>query len=471
MDVHEEPHQLGHRHRGVRVVELDGVLLVEGGEVLLSLLVDADHVLERAGHEEVLLLEPQPLAPHHLVVGVEDLGDVLRVHLLVHRAPVVPLVEGVEVEGLGGLRLPEAQEVRRAVAVAEDRHVVGDAAHDALRHPAHAVAAALVLEALRAAAQAHVVGDLRARGLPGVAEGQPLVGLLDLPPVADQLVEDPELVADPVAERRDPERRERVHVAGREPPEPAVAEAGLLLLGEDVVEVVAELGHGLPRLLLQAEVQEVVAQVGPQEELGREVADGAAGPLEVRLARRHPPAHDVAAHRQRQRQVAVVGRRRLREAPQRGEEGLPELLLHGLDDRPIGHASLRGGPVPAEHSAACRAPRLAPAVWRRPALVCRVRAVGIALISWLDSLSEPLCAPWLSAPFSPPLAPPGWRPRPRRPLRPRARPPRCRSCPLLSTAAGRGRYRPPSAPSPSTSPSSTPGTGTRRRSMRPCRLR
>ena len=92
----------------------------------------------------------------------------------------------------------------------------------------------------------------------------------------DQLVEDAELVADAVADRRDRERRERVHVAGGEPAEAAVAEARLLLLGQDPVEVVPELGHRLPRLGLDAEVQQVVREVGPEQELGRQVADGAA---------------------------------------------------------------------------------------------------------------------------------------------------------------------------------------------------
>jgi hypothetical protein len=99
VDVNEQTHQLGHPERGVGVVELHRVLLVEHGEVVASPLpVDPDHVLQRARHEEVLLLEAQPLAPHELVVRVEDLGDVLGVHLLVHGAPVVPLVEGLEVE-------------------------------------------------------------------------------------------------------------------------------------------------------------------------------------------------------------------------------------------------------------------------------------------------------------------------------------------------------------------------------------
>ena len=67
------------------------------------------------------------------------------------------------------------------------------------------------------------------RDLPRVAEAQPLVGLLDLPAVDDLLLEDAELVADAVAERGHLQRRQRVEEAGREAPEAAVAEAGLVL--------------------------------------------------------------------------------------------------------------------------------------------------------------------------------------------------------------------------------------------------
>jgi hypothetical protein len=42
-----------------------------------------DHVLQRAGDEEVLLLEAQLLAGLGLVVGVEHLGDGLGLHLFV----------------------------------------------------------------------------------------------------------------------------------------------------------------------------------------------------------------------------------------------------------------------------------------------------------------------------------------------------------------------------------------------------
>jgi hypothetical protein len=68
-----------------------------------------------------------------------------------------------------------------------------------------------------------------------------------LPAIADLLVEDPEFVADSVADRRDLKRRERIEVAGREPPEAAAAEARLFFLVEKFLEIEAELLHSLLR--------------------------------------------------------------------------------------------------------------------------------------------------------------------------------------------------------------------------------
>src|SRR5262245_50612661 len=85
--------------------------------------------------------------------------------------------------------------------------------------------------------------NLGARDLPRIAEAKPLVRHLHLPAIVDLLVEDPEFVADAVADRRDLERRERIKVAGREPPEAAVAEPRLFFLVEEFVEIETELLH------------------------------------------------------------------------------------------------------------------------------------------------------------------------------------------------------------------------------------
>ena len=112
--VDQQAHQLGHGDRRVGVVELDGELLVEARPGRpASLDAGADHVLQRAGDEEVLLLQPQLLARLGLVVGVEHLGDVLGDHLVLDRAVVVADVEGRKSKDSQRLGLPQAQRVAR----------------------------------------------------------------------------------------------------------------------------------------------------------------------------------------------------------------------------------------------------------------------------------------------------------------------------------------------------------------------
>ena len=93
--------------------------------------MDAQHVLQRAGDEEILLLEPELLALQRTVVRVEHLADRLGGDLLRDRAVVVADVERPEAERIDRLGAPQAQQVRRVDAIPEDRRVMGDALDDA----------------------------------------------------------------------------------------------------------------------------------------------------------------------------------------------------------------------------------------------------------------------------------------------------------------------------------------------------
>ncbi len=101
--VDEQAHQFGDGDRRMRVVQLRGELLVQALARDTLDFQDAQHVLQRAAHEEELLLQAQLLALQVLVVRVQDLGEVLRRNLLVDRAVVITAVEGREIKGLGGL--------------------------------------------------------------------------------------------------------------------------------------------------------------------------------------------------------------------------------------------------------------------------------------------------------------------------------------------------------------------------------
>ena len=262
------------------------------------------------------------------VVRIQHFRDRFRLHLVVHRAVVVAVIERLEVERFDGLGFPKPQRVAGGDAVAGDRRVVGHAAHFGLRNPAHAIAVLLVGERLRASAEFHLIRDLRARDLPRVAVLQPFVGDLGLPAVADDLIENAELIADAVADRGHFDRGERIHVTRREPPESAVAKAGFLLLRNDVVEIVAKRAQRFTRRFGNAEIEQIVRKVWTGQIFRGEIRDAARVLSAVAGDAFDTALKDPVAHSQRERDVKIVFRRDTFEPA----EAVAKILEKGLLD-------------------------------------------------------------------------------------------------------------------------------------------
>src|SRR5581483_2358239 len=101
--------------------------------------------------------------------------------------------------------------------------------------------APLVVDMLDAAAEMDVIDHLRPLQLPGIAEGQPFVGIFLLPAILDDLAEQAVIIADAIADCRDLQRRHALHEAGGEPSEAAIAERGIEHLEQPyIVERVGE---------------------------------------------------------------------------------------------------------------------------------------------------------------------------------------------------------------------------------------
>src|SRR5215470_13915913 len=110
-----------------------------------------------------------------------------------------------------------------------DRGVIGHRKHGLLRVPDGARRGLIVTEMFDPTAEADGIGAASARELPGIAQGEPVLGNFLLPAVAEALLEQPVLVADAVAVGWNPERRHRIHEAGCQTAEPAIAERGIRL--------------------------------------------------------------------------------------------------------------------------------------------------------------------------------------------------------------------------------------------------
>ncbi len=304
MLVDEDPHELRDADDGVRVVELERDAV---GDRVPVLVVDdpVEQVTERRSHEEVLLLQAQLLALRRRVLRVEDLRDVLGVRLAAHGGLVVAGVEGLEVERLGRARAPQPERVDVPGAVPGYEVVVGDGLDRPAGRPAAGLGGSVL--ALDRAAEADRDRHLGVGQLPRRAERQPVVRLLDLAAVDERLPEDPVLVPDAVAHGGDVEGRERVDEARREPAEAAVAEPGLDLLGDDLVERDVERGEGLACHVGQAGGEERVLELAPEQVLGGQVGDDLGPPGELGREGVEPPVDEVAPHRAAERLIEVGG--------------------------------------------------------------------------------------------------------------------------------------------------------------------
>ena len=243
--VDQDAHQLRDGDHRVGVVELEDHPFRQPVQIEAGRQGVVDVVAQRAGHEEVLLLQPEFLALRRGILRVQDLADVLGEGLRPHRLQIVAGVEHLQVEGLGGARAPQPEAVHVAGAIPRDHVVVRDSADLPAVLPPGPDGAVLVLVLLGVSGEPDPDPHLRMRELPRRPVGQPGVGLLHLLAVLEGLPEDPVLVADPVSDRGDAHGRQRVDEAGGQPAESAVAKARFDLDGAQGVQVDAERFHRL----------------------------------------------------------------------------------------------------------------------------------------------------------------------------------------------------------------------------------
>ena len=310
--VHEQPHELGYRQHRMGVVELDDDLVGERLPVAVAEPEPADDVPQRAGDQEILLLEPQLPAGFRAVARVEHLGEVLRAHLRLDGLRVAAGVEEVQVERLpAGPGAPQPEDVDRLGAVARDEHVAGFGPHRLGRHPAGPQPSLVVVRRLGVAVEPDDLEVVGSGELPRVAVEGPVVGLLDLIAILEGLLEDPELVPDAIAHRGHVQGGQGVEQAGGQPAQAPVSQSGLDVEGLQVPGREAGRGHGLASQGVRAGVDRVLAQLAAQHVLRRQVIDELRVGQVVRPGRPGPAVGEAVADGHGQRPVGILGARRL----------------------------------------------------------------------------------------------------------------------------------------------------------------
>ena len=136
--------------------------------------------------------------------------------------------------------------------------------------------AASVPAVLDMSTEADVVGGLRPDEVPRVRRGQPVLRGLDLASVVEALLEQAVLVAQAVAQTGAAQCGHGLHVAGRQPAQPAVAEGGVRLIVGEFGEAEAQLVECLFGDVAQPEIDRGVLEEPADEELHGQVVDALA---------------------------------------------------------------------------------------------------------------------------------------------------------------------------------------------------
>ena len=300
--VHQDAHQLGNHQRGVGIVDLDDVLLVEvlQGAVVLDVL--AGDGLHGSGDEEILLLQAQGLALVVVVLGIEHLADSVRHGSLLRRLQVLALTEQLHVDGLGAAGLPQAQGVDVVGVVAGDLHVAGYGHNAGIVLVDHHQVAVIPAGA-DLAAEVDLLRLLELGQEPGVAQLHPVVRKLHLLALHDLLLEDAQLVADGVARGGDLQRGHAVQIAGGQTAQTAVAQTGIRLDLEDIGGLEAQLVDGGGQVVQQLQIVGVFHEAAAHQEFHGQVVylplalmGGLLAGLHTVLGHNVPQHHSAGLH-------------------------------------------------------------------------------------------------------------------------------------------------------------------------------
>ena len=302
--VEKDAHQLGDRHRRMRVVQLDGDFFGEQFPVAVGASESPHEVAQRAGDEEKFLDEPQSLPLRRRIVRVEHARDRFGRERFGQRADEVAVAELLEVEEIRGRGGPQSQRVDRLAAVADDRPIEGNA--DQARWPSQD-RPQLPAVHLERAVEFDLDFFVRPRDLPGVGATQPIVGLLLLPAILDRLPEDAVLITQAVAHGGKLQGGHRVEEAGGETAQAAVAQAGVGLLFENFLQIDVPLSDRLPGEGFKQKVGDVVCQRTADQEFHREVVDAFWVLPIVGFVREDPALREDVPHRLRKGLEPVTG--------------------------------------------------------------------------------------------------------------------------------------------------------------------
>ena len=266
-------------------------------------------VLQGSRHEEILLPETKFLALRRAVVGVQDAREVLGIDLFRHRLRVAPGVEHLHMERRHGTARPKPQMVHRRTAVTGNELVEGHGIDVLGIHPLVPHTPIGVDAGTATATEVDAITGIRPRGLPRVTHTQPTAGTLLLRTlVIDDLLENTVVETDAVPHGRVVQRRQRIEIASRKPPETAVTQTRIGLEPNNLLVAEPQPGeHGAGFLFeVLPEAGDSIRQRAARQIFHRQVANALSAGFGDSCLRRHPTRTELLVNCKREGVVDIA---------------------------------------------------------------------------------------------------------------------------------------------------------------------
>src|SRR5262245_61581330 len=292
--VEQNPHQLGDRHRRVRIVKLYGNFLGEQTPVGIVTAKAAHEIGERARDEKVFLHEAQALSLAGGVVGIQYACEGFGLEGFRQGSDEIAAAEFLKVEVIVCRGSPEPQCVDSLAAVthhrAIERHTdqAGRAANDRSQtSTAH----------LEGAVELYVHRLVWTLDLPRVRTPKPIVRHFMLPTVLNGLLKNTVFVPQAISHSWDLHRRHRVQKTSRQTPQTAITQTRIGLLLEQLEPIEIFLLGGFFRDRIQEKVGDIVSKRAADEKLHREIINAFGVDAFVALFAEYPTLRQNISHR------------------------------------------------------------------------------------------------------------------------------------------------------------------------------
>ena len=195
-----------------------------------------------------------------IVIGIENLHNISCQVFLLHSLSVISLVEGIQLEALYRLCIPDSQSIYNAVAISYNREIKGNCPDCLIILLLKAASAILITVHGNVSAEFYQLCIFRSAQFKGISVFQPVIRHFYLITVLDFLLEHTIAVTDAAAVSRVSKGCQRIQETCSQSSQTAVSKGCIRLLVLHQIQIQSQLVKCLSDCLLCLQVNDIIAK-------------------------------------------------------------------------------------------------------------------------------------------------------------------------------------------------------------------